>query len=126
MRPERIEVQLLRNDEIYDTVTLDADNGWSHDWKELDARQTWKVTEKEVPSGYTTATALEGTTYLMTNTKKPDKSRAVGESAPPAHADNARLPQTGVLWWPVPQLAMSGLLLFTLGWSLLQRGKHDE
>lgn len=29
-----------------------------------------------------------------------------------------KLPQTGQLNWPIPILAISGLLLFTLGWSL--------
>lgn len=37
----------------------------------------------------------------------------------------ARLPQTGVLWWPVPFLAMGGLLLFVLGWALNRR-EHEE
>lgn len=38
----------------------------------------------------------------------------------------ARLPQTGVLWWPVPFLAMGGMLLFALGWGLNRRGRGDE
>lgn len=33
------------------------------------------------------------------------------------------LPQTGLLWWPVPVLACAGLLLFTLGWV---RHRRDE
>ncbi|MDO4269275.1 MAG: hypothetical protein Q4C73_12450, partial [Eubacteriales bacterium] len=37
-----------------------------------------------------------------------------------------RLPQTGMLWWPVPILAVSGLLLFAFGWTRSQRGEDDE
>lgn len=35
----------------------------------------------------------------------------------------AMLPQTGVLWWPVPFLACGGLFLFLIGWG---RGRHEE
>lgn len=37
----------------------------------------------------------------------------------------ARLPQTGVLWWPVPFLAMGGLILFVSGWALNRR-EYEE
>ena len=29
----------------------------------------------------------------------------------------ARLPQTGLLWWPVPVMAVSGVVLFLVGWK---------
>lgn len=32
------------------------------------------------------------------------------------------LPQTGMLWWPVPVLALSGMVLFLFGWA----GKRRE
>lgn len=35
-----------------------------------------------------------------------------------------KLPQTGVLWWPVPALAVCGLVLFGIGWS--RKNGHDE
>ena len=38
----------------------------------------------------------------------------------------ARLPQTGVLWWPVPILALSGMVLFILGWSLHRKEWSNE
>lgn len=34
------------------------------------------------------------------------------------------LPVTGQLWWPVPMLAMGGILLFTLGW--VRKRRSDE
>ena len=37
-------------------------------------------------------------------------------SAPPAVPPADRLPQTGQLWWPVPLLAVLGLLCIALGW----------
>lgn len=50
-------------------------------------------------------------------------------SKPPTTPDGPKpsLPQTGALWWPVPVLAGSGMLLFTLGWVRAQkRGREDE
>ena len=38
----------------------------------------------------------------------------------------ARLPQTGVLWWPVPFLAVGGMFFFLLGWGLNRRERGDE
>lgn len=37
------------------------------------------------------------------------------------------LPQTGVLRWPIPLLAVSGVLLFSIGWAgiYIKRKKHD-
>lgn len=37
----------------------------------------------------------------------------------------AELPQTGQLWWPVPLLALSGMILFLLGWGWHRRGETD-
>ena len=31
------------------------------------------------------------------------------------------LPQTGMLWWPVPVLTICGLVLFMLGWGEYQK-----
>ncbi len=36
------------------------------------------------------------------------------------------LPQTGQLFWPVPVLAVCGLLLFALGWVLQRPGRKEE
>lgn len=44
---------------------------------------------------------------------------------PPVEVPLASLPQTGQLWWPVPVLAASGLLLFLLGWVKLQKSRRS-
>ena len=48
----------------------------------------------------------------------PDNPVAPGH---PGHPDNpvmSSLPQTGQLNWPVPVLAVSGVVLFAFGWAL--------
>lgn len=37
----------------------------------------------------------------------------------------SRLPQTGQLWWPVPVLALAGMLLFGIGWYKEHGGKNE-
>ena len=39
----------------------------------------------------------------------------------PDQPDEPGLPQTGMLWWPVPLLSCGGLLLFLLGWGRRRR-----
>ena len=75
-RPEGIEVQLLANGDVYDTVELNDGNGWSHTWEDLtkyDADGSeieYTAEETDVPEGYLSsgpATAENG--YEITNTK---------------------------------------------------------
>lgn len=43
----------------------------------------------------------------------------------PTEPDKPTLPQTGQLWWPVPLMAIAGLVLFLLGW-LRRKERADE
>lgn len=116
-RPEEISVQLLRNGEVYDTVTLNDSNNWRYEWTNLDESFKWQVTEYKTPENYTVSVSREGITYVMTNTyqsERPGTPETPGKSGIPG---NTRLPQTGMLWWPVPLLAFAGLLLFLIGWG---------
>ena len=80
---------------------MSRENNWEYTWENLDGGSRWQVTEAEVPDGYTVAIAQEGTVFIITNTRP---------SEPPP-----KLPQTGMLWWPVPVLACGGLLLIAVG-----------
>lgn len=145
-RPEQIVVQLLRDGEVYDTVTLSSNNNWRYTWPELSADHHWQVVEHRTPEDYTVLIEREGITFVMTNTHQqdipdtppgdntppeefiPDDPPPQGGLFPPVEEEilddpvprspgQAILPQTGVLWWPVPLLACSGLLLFLAGWG---------
>ena len=50
-RPEKITIQLLKNEEVYDTVILNAENNWSYSWEGLESDARWHVTEYETPEG---------------------------------------------------------------------------
>ena len=113
-RPESISVQLLENGKIVDTVVLSRENNWEYTWKNLNGSSNWQVVEAETPAGYTVSIAREGIVFVMTNTRPSE--------IPP------KLPQTGMLWFPVPILVCGGLLLVIIGLFIRRRqgNAHEE
>ena len=105
-RPKEIKVALLRNGEVWDTVTL-SEGSWSYTWLELDADAVWSVKEHYVKD-YLPSARQEGNIFYLKNTYTP------------------RLPQTGQLNWPVPVLAVAGLLLVVLGVGIYRRGRKEQ
>ena len=116
-RPQEITVELLRNGKVYDTVKLSEKNNWRYTWLDLDADARWSVTEKTV-SGYTVSITREGITFVVTNTKKPDRTDTPDTPVKPSNPSSPAkptLPQTGAVWWHVEALALSGLVFLILG-----------
>ena len=110
-RPTEVTVNLLKGDEIIESVTLNKENSWTYSWENLDPNSEWAVKE-DVPSGYKASYSTKGQTTTITNTsntyKEPDK-----------------LVQTGQLNWPVPILICAGLALIIAGFLLLRWRKQD-
>lgn len=115
-RPQSITVTLLRDGAVYDTVELTAENNWRHTWEELPGGSLWTVVE-DVPEGYTVSYTQEGITYLIVNT--------CDDPPPPTEPEEPELPDTGLLWWPVPLLGVLGLALVVLG-LMDRRGERYE
>ena len=104
-RPNKVEVELLRDGAVIDTVILDEACGWTHQWAELDGGYAYTVREKELDK-YKATVQQDGNTFVVTNTY-------------------SVIPQTGQLWWPVPVLLAAGLLMLLLG-MLRRRGMGYE
>lgn len=119
VRPAEITVQLLRDGTVHDTVTLNAKNNWRHIWDGLDSQYDWKVVEKTVPKQYTVSVSQDGTTFVVTNTYTGTLP------TPTPKPGNPTLPQTGMLWWPVPLLAIGGIALCLLGYASRRRGADE-
>lgn len=106
-RPDSVVMQLMKGSNIDREVVLKDGNNWRYEWKDLDAKYDWSVVEKPV-SGYYISIDENNGTYKITNKiksntpKTPDKPKE-------------KLPQTGLLWWPVPLLIIAGLILLALG-----------
>lgn len=139
-RPEFITVSLLRDGKVWKTVRLSEENGWKYHFGSLDARYTWQVIEEDVPDGYTVTVEQNGITFVITNTAggdlppdipdTPDTPDTPGTPGTPDTPDTPdapdtpdgpQLPLTGMLQWPIPVLALAGMVLFALGWALERR-----
>ena len=122
LRPGEITVQLLKDGEVYDAVTLNGANNWRHTWEELpeynadDSKINWSVVEQE-PDNYTVLTAREGVTFTVTNTYRSYKPSG-------GSSNKQKLPWTGLLWWPIPVLACGGLVFLIAG--TVNRKKKDH
>ena len=127
-RPDSVTIELYRDGELFDTQKVTAENGWRYTWSELsddklqvgaapsadgeysdataqakdhliNGEHSWYVVERGA-DGYTVTYAVRpvNNTFVVINTVKA-----------PATPDQT-LPQTGQLWWPVPLLAIAGVL----------------
>jgi hypothetical protein len=72
----------------------------------------------------------ENGSYVYDMTAEPKVSLEIKPDEPdeppePDEPDEPYLPQTGQLYWPVPLLAIGGLMLFAIGWFLCF-GKRDD
>ena len=121
-RPAEVVIRLLRDGTVYDTVTLNAANNWGYSWEKLPKYNkdgsmiVWSVVET-VPEHYTVLITHNGITFVVTNTGEHPEN-------PPEHPDD-KLPQTGVLWWPVPVLAAFGLVFLIAGALSRKKSGHE-
>ena len=111
-RPAEIRVQLLRDGAPADEAVLSRSNGWQYQWEKLEGGARWTVVENPVPAGYLPAYAAEGSLTVITNVKANPVS------------GGGKLPQTGLLRWPAPVLALAGIVLLLAGW--MRSRKHEK
>lgn len=109
-RPKCVTVDLLNNGCVIETVVLSAQNNWKHCWK--NKRFDCKVVERPVGDSYTVRVKRSGNRFVITNSRPGPKPTRP-----------STLPQTGLLWWPVPLMAGAGAVLFVIGWI---RRRYDE
>lgn len=105
-RPVSVTVQLLKDGEVYETVTLSAENNWSYTWKELSGEFQWSVVESNVPKGYVASYSQNNGVVTITNTES--------------------LIQTGQLIWPIVVFGVLGTLMILLGGFLLLKNRKKN
>ena len=120
-RPSSIELELLCDGAIYETVLLSEDNNWRYAWSGLPDGHTWQIIEKDVPNHYTVLCYQEDNTYFIENTyqihiedeeiptgpiddekdndkEKNDEEINIDEEDIPLGPSDDKLPQTGMPW----------------------------
>ena len=138
-RPESIEVNLLKDAEIFATVTLSEENSWKFQWTELSPQYRWTVSENGVPFGYTVSISQYGNAFLITNTADEDKeettvsdeyfestTKVPTDELTEPETEKPELPATGMLLWPIPYLALFGILLFTVGFVIKRKSETEN
>lgn len=103
---DSVTIQLLKNGNVVKTVTLNEQNGWQMNCSDMPESDAYSIKEVNVPKGFTATYKQNGYTFTVTNT--------------------STLIQTGQLTWPIPILAVSGMLLLMVGIMLVQKkGKSN-
>ncbi len=125
-RPEEIEVELICNGKIVDTAVLNEEMNWRCTWDNLESGD-YLVCEKNVPEGYEVSISLEGITFVIKNTAK-ETPTVEGDPQPVTTESQTepKLPQTGMLKWPVPYLACAGLLFLLAGWAINRKNELEN
>lgn len=103
--PNKVTIQLLKKDEIIDTIILNKENNWTYTWKQIEASDEYSVKEINIPAGYTDTYRQIENKFIVTNTKT--------------------LVQTGQNILLIEILTILGLSLIVLGIFLDKRKKHE-
>lgn len=104
--PEYVKVQLLKGEEVIDTVTLNSDNNWNYTWEDIVKSDEYNVVEIDIPEGYTATYKNNEFTFTITNTDK--------------------LPQTGQIYLPIIILSSLGMMFILLGIFQLRRESNEK
>ena len=134
--PDSVIVSLLCDYREVERVVLNESNKWYYRWDKLSKKHNWSVVESEVPDGYkvfyetssNTVKIINKGSYSPETTLPPGESTTRPGTTAPAEPTTKpeELVDTGQLNWPVPVFAISGLLLFSIGWAMLNFGKKEE
>ena len=103
---DSVTVQLLHNDEVVRTAVLGAQNNWQVTYTDLPESDAYSIQEIDIPKGFTATYSRAGAVFTVTNT--------------------ATLIQTGQRIWPIPILALVGVVLIAAGIALLQKKRNQD
>lgn len=140
--PEAVSISLLRDFIEVERITLDKSNNWRYRWDNLSSHHSWTVVENDVPDGYTVSYATTMNTVTITNNKipaaEPEETTTSDTEQTTSSAEETttepndepttkpdELIDTGQLNWPIPVFSIAGLILFSIGWAILNFGKKE-
>lgn len=114
-RPDSVTIDLYDGSSLMDSVVLNKSNNWRYTWSDVYGAAQYSVKEENAPSGYYVNIEKKNDTFVITNTKTDEPVKKP-----------ERLPQTGMLWWPVPFLAVAGILFVIIGLVRRKGNNYDE
>ena len=112
-RADKVEIDIYKDKQLYDTVLLNSHNNWTYEWSYKDDGSQWHVVERNTGKDYEVSIYKDNDVFIVTNTLKDD---------------NPKKPSTGdsshVMFYMI-LMSVSGLLciLFAL---MLREKDYDE
>lgn len=103
---DSVTVQLLQNGNLIETAILNERNNWQITYANMPESDAYSVKEIDIPHGFTATYSQSKYVFTVTNT--------------------STLIQTGQLVWPIPVLAICGMLFITVGTSLMQKKRKPN
>ena len=103
---DSVTVQLLLHDTVLHTAILSEENHWQVTYPDMPQSDAYRIEEVNVPMGFTATYSQKDFVFTVTNTPT--------------------LVQTGQLVWPIPVLAVGGMLLIAVGITLLQKKRKTN
>lgn len=100
--PEKVEIELLLDGKVIDTVILNSTNKWTHTFKNLEKSDKYSVREINIPKGYKVSYTNNEYIFTVTNTDI--------------------LANTGQLFYSIIILAVFGLIFILLGVIEIKKG----
>lgn len=101
---DRVIVQLLRDSRVVGVATLNKANDWKYTFFNMPESDSYSIIEIDVPKGFVATYTKNGYEFTVIN--------------------SAALIQTGQLVWPVPVLALAGMMLIALGTVILRKSRE--
>ncbi len=129
-RTASITVEIYCDETLNETVTLNGENNWTYEWT-AQKGHSWRVIETNVPDKYTVSYRSNETQFAVINSHQTETtvtttSTTITNVTTTTTKSEPKLPQTGQLWWPVPILALGGMIFVGIGCRLLARNKKED
>lgn len=148
--PKSVQADLMQDGELMETVKLSEENGWTYRWEELPSGHVYQVLETAVGKGFELSAEHKDGVFTLTNhgvynkavSKNPpkddkdkDKEKEKKDVTPgngtPAGSGNGnapngaggKLPQTGMLFWPIAACAAGCGAAGGAGWYFIRKGR---
>ena len=102
---EHVKINLLRGEEVIDTVKLSEENDWTHTWIDIPKSDEYNVIEIDIPKDYQATYRFENNIFTVTNTNK--------------------LVQTGNNTLLISLLSFIGIIFITIGIILEKRNIYE-
>lgn len=137
-RAESITVRLIKDGGIYREMELTEETDWKGVFSDVPSDASYSITEKEVQDYSAAYSKSDDNGFVITNTFTPGNS-SIGVPPKPfvpvltdentssvdETSEPIAIPQTGNLNWPVPVLAVSGIIFLIIGFVLLPSKRSD-